>query len=143
MPDQIKNVNKLPEGLIQKLILYSSNPGDIVCDFFMGNFTTAYAAIKLGRYPIGFELNKNAFQHHEPLLSNIKFGCDLETLKKVEIIKPKNQGKSVTDAEKESIKQDYQTLLNEGRKKKDINAFLCKKYGRGRFSIKNILDEVL
>ena len=42
----IKNINKLPDALVEKLIMYSSNPGDMVCDFFMGNFTTAYNALR-------------------------------------------------------------------------------------------------
>jgi len=63
-----KNKNKLPEALVQKMILYSSNEGDTVCDFFMGNFTTAFVAQKLGRIPRGFELNKKAFDYHMPLL---------------------------------------------------------------------------
>jgi site-specific DNA-methyltransferase (adenine-specific) len=46
-PNKIKNQNKLPNALIEKLILYSSNIGDTVCDFFMGNFTTAMVAKKL------------------------------------------------------------------------------------------------
>ena len=36
---KMKNQNKLPGELVNKMILYSSNPGDVVCDFFMGNFT--------------------------------------------------------------------------------------------------------
>ena len=60
---EIKNNNKLPDELIDKLILYSSNEGDTVCDFFMGNFTTAYSAIKLGRKVSGFELNKELYDY--------------------------------------------------------------------------------
>jgi hypothetical protein len=44
-----KNGNKLPDELIRKILLYSSNPGDTVCDFFMGKFTTARVALELGR----------------------------------------------------------------------------------------------
>ena len=42
--------------LIRKIILYSSDPGDVVGDFFLGNFTTAIEARLLGREPIGFEV---------------------------------------------------------------------------------------
>jgi len=38
---QKKNVNKLPDALVKKMILYSCKPGDTVADFFLGNFTTA------------------------------------------------------------------------------------------------------
>lgn len=55
-----KNKNKLPEALVEKMILYSSNEGDIVCDFFMGNFTTQEVCKKRNRHCIGFELNTRA-----------------------------------------------------------------------------------
>lgn len=63
-PGQIKNKNKLPDELIEKMILYSSNEGNHVCDFFLGNFTTAYVAKRLNRIPIGFEINPESFNHH-------------------------------------------------------------------------------
>ena len=44
-----------PEKLIQRIIESSSNPGDIVLDFFLGSGTTAAAAHKLGRQYIGVE----------------------------------------------------------------------------------------
>jgi len=58
---KVKNCNKLPEALAEKIIEYSSAPGDTVCDFFLGNFTTATVARKLGRDLIGFELNKDIY----------------------------------------------------------------------------------
>lgn len=67
-----KNGNKLPQPLIEKLIQYSSNPGDLVCDFFMGNFTTAYAARSLNRRVRGFELNPNVFEYHLPELKRLE-----------------------------------------------------------------------
>jgi site-specific DNA-methyltransferase (adenine-specific) len=57
------NQNKLPDALIEKMIQYSSNPGDTVCDFFLGNFTTAKVALRLGRVPMGFEINEHAFRN--------------------------------------------------------------------------------
>lgn len=38
-----------PEALLNRVILASSKPGDIVCDLFSGSGTTAAAAMKLGR----------------------------------------------------------------------------------------------
>jgi len=74
---KLKNSNKLPEGLVKKIIQYSSNQGDIVCDFFMGNFTTAMVAKKMGRNCVGFEINKNPFDVFSKELANIEFGRDL------------------------------------------------------------------
>lgn len=38
-----------PEALLNRVILASSRPGDLVCDLFSGSGTTAAAAMKLGR----------------------------------------------------------------------------------------------
>jgi site-specific DNA-methyltransferase (adenine-specific) len=138
MPGEKKNENKLPNALVEKMVLYSSDPGDMVCDFFMGNFTTAYVAKRLGRQVCGFELNGESFNHHMPLLEQTEFGCDLKSIKQVIDDRPPNQGKPVTEEEIASICKDYWTFLSERRK--GINEILQKKYGRGRFSIKNILD---
>ncbi|MHA1895589.1 MAG: site-specific DNA-methyltransferase [Candidatus Helarchaeota archaeon] len=42
-----------PENLLKRIILASSNPGDIVADFFSGSGTTLVVAEKLGRRWIG------------------------------------------------------------------------------------------
>ena len=47
-----------PEKLIAKLILASSNPGDLVFDPFLGSGTTAVTAKKLGRRYLGIEREK-------------------------------------------------------------------------------------
>jgi site-specific DNA-methyltransferase (adenine-specific) len=55
-----KNTTKLPDELVEKLMRYSSKPGDIVLDPFMGNGTTAVVSTKLNRNYIGFEINPQA-----------------------------------------------------------------------------------
>jgi DNA modification methylase len=55
-----KNSTKLPNALIEHLILTSSEEGDLVLDPFLGNGTTAVEAIRHKRKFIGFEVNKNA-----------------------------------------------------------------------------------
>jgi site-specific DNA-methyltransferase (adenine-specific) len=140
-PDEKKNQNKLPEELIQKLILYTSNEGDVVCDFFMGNFTTAKVARKLGRKVCGYEINPESFAYHMDRVAAIEFGCELKNLKSVVNIVPKNQGKKITPEEAKSIRDDYTAMLATGMKKKDASTKLQEKYGRGKFAIKNILDK--
>lgn len=44
-----------PIELIEKMILDSSEPGDVVLDTFMGSGTTALACMRTGRHYIGFE----------------------------------------------------------------------------------------
>jgi modification methylase len=44
-----------PEALLHRILLASSNPGDVVLDPFLGSGTTAVAAKRLGRRFIGIE----------------------------------------------------------------------------------------
>jgi len=47
-----------PEALLERVIIASSNPGDIVLDPFMGSGTTAFVAQKLKRKWVGIETEK-------------------------------------------------------------------------------------
>ena len=47
-----------PEALLERIIKASSNPGDLVADFFCGSGTTAAVAEKLGRKWIASDLGK-------------------------------------------------------------------------------------
>lgn len=58
-----KNSNKLPQALIKKMILYSSNVGNVILDPFLGNMTTLEVALPLQRNVIGFEINSTAIQY--------------------------------------------------------------------------------
>lgn len=58
MPENTPHPTQKPEKLIAKLILASSNEGDVVFDPFLGSGTTAVAAKKLGRRYIGIEREK-------------------------------------------------------------------------------------
>lgn len=51
-----------PEALLERIILASSNKGDIVLDPFAGSFTTCSVASRLGRKTIGIELNQDYFE---------------------------------------------------------------------------------
>lgn len=57
MPENTDHPTQKPEKLVAKLILASSNPGDLVFDPFLGSGTTAVVAKKLGRRFCGVELN--------------------------------------------------------------------------------------
>ena len=60
-----------PEGLIERIIKASSNPGDIVFDCFMGSGTTQAVAMKLGRRFIGADINLGAIQTTTKRLINV------------------------------------------------------------------------
>jgi site-specific DNA-methyltransferase (adenine-specific)/modification methylase len=47
-----------PEEMLKRIILASSNKGDIVLDPFLGSGTTTYIAKKYGRNWIGIEQDK-------------------------------------------------------------------------------------
>ncbi len=51
-----------PKRLVVDHILTWSNPGDIVCDPFLGSGTTAIAATETERHYIGWEINPDYFQ---------------------------------------------------------------------------------
>jgi site-specific DNA-methyltransferase (adenine-specific) len=142
-PSEKKNQNKLPNELIKKLILYSSNEGDMVCDFFMGNFTTAYCSIMLGRNVCGYEINKNSFDYHIDKIDALEFGSGLKDLRLVNNIVPLNQGKPISENEENEIYEYYCNELKKKKKKKVISEELQQKFQRGKFSIKNILDKMI
>lgn len=58
MAENTNHPTQKPEKLIAKLILASSNSGDVVFDPFLGSGTTAVVAKKLGRKFIGIEREK-------------------------------------------------------------------------------------
>lgn len=55
MPENTDHPTQKPEKLLAKVILASSNPGDMVLDPFLGSGTTSVVAKKLGRHFIGIE----------------------------------------------------------------------------------------
>jgi site-specific DNA-methyltransferase (adenine-specific) len=69
---EVKNGTKLPEELVQKCLDYTTRPGDIVLDPFMGNGTTAVVAKGSFRHFLGFELNKSMKEVIEKNLASVK-----------------------------------------------------------------------
>lgn len=51
-----------PEALLERIILASSNEGDIVLDPFSGSFTTSAVAVRLGRLAVGIDLNDDFYK---------------------------------------------------------------------------------
>lgn len=58
MPENTNHPTQKPEKLVAKVILASSNPGDVVFDPFLGSGTTSVVAKKLGRHFFGVELDE-------------------------------------------------------------------------------------
>lgn len=58
--ERVKYPTQKPESLLERIINASSNPGDLVADFFCGSGTTLAVAEKLGRKWIGCDLGRFA-----------------------------------------------------------------------------------
>jgi site-specific DNA-methyltransferase (adenine-specific) len=59
MPENTDHPTQKPEKLMAKLILASSQAGDVVLDPFLGSGTTSVVAKKLNRHYIGIEINED------------------------------------------------------------------------------------
>jgi len=77
-PENLKFQTQKPEALLKRIILASSNEGDIVADFFCGSGTTLAVAEKLGRRWIGCDLSKFAIQLTRKRLLDIHNSKDLQ-----------------------------------------------------------------
>tara|TARA_R110002072_G_C7927600_1_gene531447 strand:+ start:250 stop:1002 length:753 start_codon:yes stop_codon:yes gene_type:complete len=57
-PERTSHPAQFPVSLIERIMLASTNEGDIVLDPFMGSGTTAEVAMRLNRKFIGFEISE-------------------------------------------------------------------------------------
>ncbi|HHB2152432.1 TPA: adenine-specific DNA-methyltransferase [Escherichia albertii] len=87
-----------PESLLQRIILASSNPGDVVLDPFAGSFTTGAVAIATGRKFIGIEINNEYIKMGLRRL-NISSHYSVEDLAKVKKRKTGNLSKQCRTSE--------------------------------------------
>lgn len=139
---KVKNKNELPTALLTKMIRYSSNPGDLVCDLFLGSFSTAKAAIGLNRFATGFEISKKAFEYQMKEMEKVKPGSLLKEVRKPDGPNLENQGKPWTQAQKLQVYQRYEVLRSKLKTKKATIDALSKEFGRGRFSLAKVLRDV-
>jgi len=58
--ERVGYATQKPEALLNRVILASSRPGDLVCDLFSGSGTTASAASKLGRRFLALDASPTA-----------------------------------------------------------------------------------
>jgi len=62
MHEYEEHPSQKPESLLERIILASSNEGDVVLDPFSGTFTTSAVAKKLNRKSIGIEFEEEYFK---------------------------------------------------------------------------------
>ena len=139
-PGKIKNKNELPKKLLEKMIQYSSNEGDLVCELFLGSFSTAKVAKGLNRYAAGFEISKNSFNYQIKEFEKLKTGYLQSQIRKPPKNLLVNSGKSLTADEKKKISAEFKKIKARGLSKKQAIEDISKKYGRGYWSVPKIID---
>lgn len=63
---------QMPEALLMRIVLASSNPGEIVLDPFVGSGTTAAAAKRLGRRYIGIDISPEYVKRTRQRLKDVR-----------------------------------------------------------------------
>lgn len=140
-PGQIKNKNELPTKLLIKMIQYSSNESDLICDFFLGGFSTAKVALGLNRRATGFEISKLMFDTKIKEIEVLKPGYLIPALREATASTLENPGKSWSQDDLQRLHSGYTKLLSEGVTKKEIIARMGNELGRGRWAIEKALKK--
>jgi DNA modification methylase len=63
---------QMPEALLMRIVMASSDRGEVVLDPFVGSGTTAVAAKRLGRKYIGIDLSAEYARHTEERLATVR-----------------------------------------------------------------------
>jgi len=75
-----KNATTLPTEVIKRCIEFSSKPGDLIFDPFMGMATTAIVAKSLWRHYFGYEINTNLTSVIDERINDVSLGQEYITL---------------------------------------------------------------
>ncbi len=75
-PNRQAHPTQKPEGLIERMVLASSNPGELVLDPFSGSGTTLRVCDQLGRASLGFEINPDYVEMTRQRLAEPFHGFD-------------------------------------------------------------------
>ena len=139
-PGRKKNKNELPIALLEKMLLYSSNEGDLVCDFFMGGGSTAVACVGLNRRFVGFEVSPHVFRDVLDAVDRAAPGGLLdEPAKRGAVIE--NRGKRWSSGDVRAVLQRYDELAATGAAKKRIVGALAAEFGRGPWAIAKVIKD--
>lgn len=121
-----------PEKLIERIIKASTNPGDLVLDFFAGSGTTAAVAEKLGRKWIAVDIGKFAYYTIQKRILQIENSKDLLAPQK----EKKNYKKCEKCGEKVLCSIDY--VDNNQKYGKRARSFITARLGI--YDLKQALD---
>ncbi|MCD6436061.1 MAG: DNA adenine methylase [Clostridiales bacterium] len=95
---------QLPIHLLERMILMSTNEGDIVLDPFIGTGTTGIAAKRLGRQYIGFD---NSLEYVEIAKKKIKNEIELSKIDNIYVSYYLEEVVTIRDKDWDSLKQYY------------------------------------
>ncbi|NIP36376.1 MAG: site-specific DNA-methyltransferase, partial [Thermoplasmata archaeon] len=138
-PGRRKNKNELPTELLVKMLQYSSDPGDMVCDMFLGGFGTARVAVGLARRFVGFEVSPPIFEAGVERMRGVREGDLLPDLRVPRGAGPGRTGQRWTPEETGLLVDRYGELRAEGMTKTRAVEVLGAEFDRGRFAITNVL----
>ncbi len=141
-PGKTKNKNELPTELLKRIIQYSSNEGDLICDMFLGGFSTAKVSIGLNRRIIGFEMSENIFNIKIKEIQYLKQGYLLQNVRKPKQDILINKGKSWSENEKMEFRKKYLGMIDQKIPKYKIIEILSKEFKRGRWSIQKMMSKI-
>jgi site-specific DNA-methyltransferase (adenine-specific) len=73
-----KTPTKLPSDLVRKILRFSSNPGDLVLDPFLGSGTVAVVSKEMERHFLGFEFVKEYYDFARERLNSTTYDTKKE-----------------------------------------------------------------
>lgn len=125
-PNRQPHPTQKPEGIIERMVLASTDPGGLVLDPFAGSGTTLRVCQQLGRKCIGFELNEQYVEQVQRRLAEPFDGFDS--------VDPRME-RVPNDLRNESIRREYLQnhiqwfLKNHGNAVEDFRKVVREKYG--------------
>jgi site-specific DNA-methyltransferase (adenine-specific) len=136
---ETRTVNELPYELLIKIIQYCSNPGDTVCDMFLGGFSTAIVAKGLMRNAVGFEISEKPFELGMERFNAAEEGFLMNCLRRPEQNRKPNSGKTWTAEERDRLESMFWDNIDHN--KSEIIETIGRSMGRGRWSIDRELEK--
>ena len=107
---------------------------------FLGGGSTAIVAKGLNRIPMGFELNKTAFDMATERIASTEMGSMLDRIRIPQANQRIYSGKPWTEDERNQMLGIVRECR--GMTKKDIIAKVCMELKRGRWGVQNELDRL-
>ena len=138
-PGRSKNKNELPLQLLIKILQYSSNEGDLVCDFFGGGCTVAKVAVGLNRRFVGFEISESILQAKREELLDLEPGALLPSLRQPLVSEVPHRGTRWSEKDRRRLLQLYRKYQGQGLTKKEILQKIGVDLGSGRWGVERAL----